>query len=263
MSLVDLESVEVNSSTIKVLYLNNPATKNSLTWEMGEEFFYTIEGLKNTNPYPRALIITGSNDIFSSGGDLTLLKSFTNKSYEENARDMVKFYNFFLSIRTLPFPVIGAINGHAIGAAFSMALACDVRVFSLESRYSFNFVKIGIHPGMGSTYFVKELFGTHAAVSLLLMAESLTGREALEKGICHDAVLSEEVLKRAMEYAINLSEDSPMALRMLKKNLYDNEKLQEMLKREAEAQAKNFTSQDFLESLAAMEQKRKPIFRDK
>lgn len=263
MSLVDIESVEVNNSTIKVLYLNNPATKNSLTWEMGEEFFYTIESLKNTSPYPRALIVTGSNDIFSSGGDLGLLRSFTTKTFEENSRDMLRFYNFFLSIRTLPFPVIGAINGHAIGAAFSMALACDIRVFSLESRYSFNFVKIGIHPGMGATYIVKELFGTSAATSLLLLADSLTGREAMEKGICHDAVLSDEVLKRAMEYAINISEDSPMAIRMLKQNLYDYDKLQETLKKEAEAQARNFTSQDFLESLTAMEQKRKPIFKDK
>ena len=233
-----------------------------MTWEMGEEFFSKIEFLKNIDPLPACLIITGRNNIFSSGGNLEMLKSFAEKSIPENRERMFRFYNFFLSVTTLPFPVIGAINGSAIGAGFALALACDIRVFAREGKYSFNFVKLGIHPGMGSSFLAKELFGLDMAKTLLFMADTWNGDMAYEKGICYDTVPGEEVLKRANELAISICESSPIALRLLKKNLYDQEKLADALRTEAEAQSMNFISEDFRETIRAIEEKRKPIFRD-
>jgi enoyl-CoA hydratase/carnithine racemase len=262
MPFIELETIEVNNAIIEVLYLNHPETKNSMTWEMGEEFSHAIESLKKRDPLPRSLIITGKNNIFSSGGNLELLKSFQTKTVEQNKRDMYKFYNFFLKIRELPFPVIGAINGHAVGAAFSLALACDIRVFSTEGKYSFNFVKLGIHPGMGSSYIVKELFGLDRANQLLLLAEPLTGNDAFRMGICSDLVPSSDVLRRCIEYAISINESGPLALRLLKKNINNFEELQKALRLEAEAQALNFQSKDFAESIRAIEEKRKAIFKD-
>jgi 2-(1,2-epoxy-1,2-dihydrophenyl)acetyl-CoA isomerase len=262
MSLIHLETIEINQSQIEVLYLNNPQTKNSMTWEMGEEFFEAIQSLKKRYPLPRCLILSGKNDIFSSGGNLDLLKSFSTKTYEQNKRDMFKFYNFFLSIRTLPFPVIAAVNGHAVGAAFSLALASDIRVFSSEAKYSFNFVKLGIHPGMGSSFIVKELFGIDKANQLLFLAESITGSEAYKMGLCYDAVPQDDVIRRAIEIAISVTESGPLAVRLLKENIYSFELLQDALKKEADAQAKNFQTRDFLESIKAIEEKRKAIFKD-
>lgn len=262
MALIQTETVEINSNQVEILYLDNNLTRNSMTWDMGEEFSEYIEKLKKRTPIPRCLIISGKNDVFSAGGDLNLLKSFQKKSFEQNKADMFKFYNFFLSIRTLPFPVVGAINGHAVGAALSLALACDIRVFALEGKYSFNFVKLGIHPGMGSSYLVKELFGQDRANYLLMLGEVFSGTDAYRMGICHDAVAQNEVMKRAMELAINLSESGPIAMRLLKKNSYDYAKLQEALTKEAEAQAENFISKDFAESIRAIEEKRKAAFKD-
>ena len=148
MQYLETETIELDSVKIEMLYLNHAETKNSMTWEMGQEFYNYIQSLKNRDPLPRCLIISGRNNVFSSGGNLSFLKSFHEKTFEENRRDMFTFYNFFLSVRTLPFPVVAAVNGHAIGAALSLAFACDLRVFSMESKYSFNFVKLGIHPGM-------------------------------------------------------------------------------------------------------------------
>lgn len=132
---------------------------------------------------------------------------------------MFEFYNLFLSVRRLDIPVICAANGHAIGAGFSLAFACDIRVFSNESKYQFNFVKLGIHPGMGSSYIVKELFGTHIANRLLFLAETLNGEEAFRLGLCNDSVPQKEVLGRATEMAIALSESAPLALSELKRIL--------------------------------------------
>lgn len=262
MQYLETETVELDSTRIEMLYLNHEETRNSMTWEMGEEFYNYIQTLKNQDPLPRCLILSGRNNVFSSGGNLNFLKSFHEKTYEENKRDMFTFYNFFLSVRTLPFPVIAAVNGHAIGAALSLALACDLRVFSTESKYSFNFVKLGIHPGMGSSYLVKELFGLDKANYLLMLAEILTGQEAYRMGLCHDVVPFDDVTRRAMELAINISESGPLALRLFKKNTTDYEALQAALRKEADAQAQNFASKDFMESIRAIEEKRKAIFLD-
>jgi 2-(1,2-epoxy-1,2-dihydrophenyl)acetyl-CoA isomerase len=261
MGLITVETVEIYSDKILILRLNNPVTKNSLSWEMGEAFHQEIETIKRRPEPPRCVVITGEGSVFSSGGDLKLLKSFKEKSLEQNKKDMLKFYNFFLGVRSLPCPVIAAVNGHAIGAALSLAFACDLRIFSEEGKYSFNFVKIGIHPGMGSSYLTKELFGTNLATRLLYLGETLTGREAHRLGLCHDALPTNEVLKRAMELAIEVSENSPLAIRELKKNLYNHEALQEALLKEAESQAKNFQSMDFAEALTAIEQKRTAVFK--
>ncbi|MBK8395462.1 MAG: enoyl-CoA hydratase/isomerase family protein [Leptospiraceae bacterium] len=262
MQYLESETVELESVQIEMLYLNHEETRNSMTWEMGLEFSNYIESLKNKKPLPRCLIISGRNNVFSSGGNLNFLKSFQTKTFEENKRDMFTFYNYFLSVRTLPFPVIAAVNGHAIGAALSLAFACDLRVFSMDSKYSFNFVKLGIHPGMGSSYLVKELFGLDKANYLLMLGEILTGKEAFRIGLCHDVVPFDDVIRRATELAINISESGPLALRLLKRNLSDYENLQNALKKEAEAQAENFLTNDFAESLTAIEQKRKAVFKD-
>ncbi|MCB1158395.1 MAG: enoyl-CoA hydratase/isomerase family protein [Leptospiraceae bacterium] len=262
MALVDIETVEVYNDKILILRLNNPGTRNSMTWEMGEAFHEAIENIRNAE-LPRCLIITGANNVFSSGGDMKLLRSFQEKTLEENRETMFKFYNFFLGIRNLPCPVIGAINGHAIGAAFSLALACDFRIFAEDAKYAFNFVKLGIHPGMGASYFTKELFGSSRAAYLLMLGEMISGKEAFKHSICLDAVPSNEVLKRSMELAIEISENAPLAMQELKKNLYDWDTLQNALKKEAESQAKNYLSLDFAEALKSIEEKRKAVFKGK
>ena len=260
VTLITSEDIEINRHKITFLYLNNPETKNSMTWEMSIAFKNEIEKLKTMKKSPSCLILTGKNQIFSSGGDLNLLKSFKTKTYEENCRDMFIFYNNFLCIRSLPFPVVAAVNGHAVGAALSLAFACDLRVFSSISKYSFNFVKLGIHPGMGSSYLIKELFGMDMANHLLLMADFITGEEAKSLRLCQDAVPPEDVVKRATELAIVLSEGAPMASRLLKETLINKNELETALKREAEAQALCFQSKDFAESLDAIVEKRKPFF---
>jgi enoyl-CoA hydratase/carnithine racemase len=263
MALVDLEFEMINDKEIAFLYLNNPSTKNSMTMEMSIEFKKQIENLKVAPKKPECLILSGKNHIFSSGGDLGLLKSFKDKSVEDNTKTMFEFYNNFLCIRDLPFPTVAAVNGHAMGAAFSLSLACDLRVFSVHSKYSFNFVKLGIHPGMGASYLVPELFGKDMAKYLLLVAESINGEEAMHMHICHDAVQLEEVKKRAVEFAINLSESGPLSLQLLKETLDDKEGLEKALRREAEAQARCFATADFAESIQAIEEKRKPMFHGK
>lgn len=260
MGLVELEKKELEDGYILEVYLNNPKTRNSMTWEMGELFFSEIEKIKKESVLPRAIILTGRNNVFCAGGDLNLLRSFSEKSFEENREGMKKFYNFFLSIRSLPVPVICAAPGHAIGAGFSLALACDIRIFAKEGKYSFNFVKLGIHPGMGSSYTAIELLGKSRGNQLLFEAEVLDGNKCYEWGLCSAVVDAGSVIQKAREVAGRIYESAPLALQELKKNIYSSQDLENALEKEAESQARNFISDDFRETIASILEKRKPRF---
>jgi enoyl-CoA hydratase/carnithine racemase len=259
MSLIDLEKID---SYISILYFNNPLTRNSMTLEMGQEFNKTLKEISSEKNLIRVLILTGKNDVFSSGGDLELLKSFATKPQEENQKFMKYFYNLFLEVRRCPFIVIAAVNGHAIGASLALALACDLRYFVPDGKYAFNFVKIGIHPGMGSSFLVKEVAGLHYAQELLFTGKVINGEEAYKMGLCHGLFSREEILEKTIEIAKEISMNAPQPLRMLKKNLYKVQSLEEALELESLSQSLNYTTKDFLEAIQSIEEKRKPIYKE-
>jgi 2-(1,2-epoxy-1,2-dihydrophenyl)acetyl-CoA isomerase len=248
---------------IAVLYLDNPDTKNSMTLEMGMAFHGELHRLASEEPMIRALVVTGKNGVFSSGGDLALLKSFTEKDPEENQRYMQSFYNLFLEVRNMPFPVIAAVNGHAIGASLAMAMACDLRYFVPDAKYAFNFVRLGMHPGMGASFILKEVAGLLQAQELLLTGRFFFGTEAQTRGLCHGLYPAEEILERAVALAREIGTAAPRAVRLLKRGLYTNHSVAGALAYEAQSQSQNFATADYLEGLKALGEKRRPVFRDR
>jgi 2-(1,2-epoxy-1,2-dihydrophenyl)acetyl-CoA isomerase len=257
-----IELEHLDEGKIVILYLNNPESKNSMTLEMGLSFHRELHSLAGQEKMPRALIITGKNGLFSSGGDLGLLRSFMEKSQKDNQEFMESFYRLFLEVRQMPFPVLAAVNGHAIGASLALALACDLRYFVPDGKYAFNFVRIGIHPGMGSSFLARSVAGLHQAQELLLTGKQISGEEALRRGLCHDIKPKEELLEYVLEVARDIARGAPQPIRMLKKGLYTDRDLQSTLKYEAESQAENYLTQDFREAMDAIQAKRPPEFKD-
>ncbi|MBW7856829.1 MAG: enoyl-CoA hydratase/isomerase family protein [Leptonema sp. (in: Bacteria)] len=262
MNIVDVEEIDKKAG-IYVIYLNNAETRNSMTLEMGLAFHRSLQGLASLDPLPRVVIITGRNNVFSSGGDFKLLRSFAEKSQIENREFMESFYRLFLSVREMPFPVIACVNGHAIGAALSLALACDLRLFLPHAKYAFNFVRIGIHPGMGASFLLKEVAGLNQAQELLITGRTITGTEAFNRGLCHGVYNEDTIFNEALSLAHEISSAAPNAVRLLKRTLYTEDDLYSALRREAECQAENYVSQDFIEAISAIQEKRTPTFNDK
>jgi enoyl-CoA hydratase/carnithine racemase len=260
VALVEIETNQLRDNHyILSIFLNNPSSRNAMTWEMGIEFRKIVME-HYQDPNLRGVILSGRNGVFSAGGDLDLLKSFSKKTIQENEIGMKEFYGMFLSIRKFSCPVIGAINGHAIGAGFSLALATDIRFVSHSGKYSFNFVKLGIHPGMGSSYIAPKLVGNSLAQDLLIGARMLSGKEMEELHLCRKSCPTDEIESNAWELAKELAESGPTATKLLKETLYDEEELDLALKREASAQAINFTSEEFQETIRSIEEKRPPRF---
>lgn len=242
--------------------LDNPETRNSMTLEMGLGFHGEIHRLAAREPLPRVVIVTGKNGVFSSGGDFALLRSFADNSVAQNREFMQSFYRLFLDVRNMPFPVIAAVNGHAMGAALALALACDLRYFTPTGKYALNFVKLGFHPGMGSSFLIKDVAGMTNAQDLLLTGMTISGQEAHRRGICHGLFAAEDMEAGCLEVARSIAEAGPLAVRLTKRGLYRSRSLEETLAYESESQATNFAAEDFQESLRAISEKRKPRYQD-
>lgn len=237
-------------------------TRNSMTLEMGLAFHREMHALASQTVLPRAVVISGRNGVFSSGGDFDLLSSFAEKSPKENREFMDSFYRLFLSIRNMPFPVIAAVNGHAVGAALAICLACDLRYFVPDAKYSLNFVRIGIHPGMGSTFLLKEAVGLARAQELLLTGRYFSGTEALGMGLCHGLFPADQMVESVQKIAADIASAAPRAVRLAKQSLLRVNSLEEALQAESAAQAETYQTQDFLEAIKAIREKRTPNYKD-
>lgn len=256
-----LIEIKEEEAGIVSLVLNDPASRNAMSEAMAVEFAAAVAELK-TRAHLRVLILTGAGESFSSGGHLDMLAQKANISLEKNRELMELFYSQFLSIHELPVPVIARINGHAVGAGLCLALACDVRIGIPEAKLGLHFVHLGLHPGMGVTYFLPRIVGPAKAAELLFAGRTLSAEKALEIGLLNNiaskATLDENVLTLAREIA----SAGPQAVRNLKSSLRESlhTSLSDCLKREALCQAEDYVGKEFSEGIRAAREKRKPKF---
>jgi enoyl-CoA hydratase len=175
---------------------------------------------------------------------------------------MERFYRLYLSVRDLPFPTVAAIGGPAIGAGLCVALGCDVRVAARDAKLGLNFVRLGIHPGMGATFALPRLVGPALAAELLFTGRAVDGAEAERIGLVNRAVERAEVLPTALALAREIAASAPLAVRRTKQALARSEhaSLDEQLRFEAEQQSYDYESADLREGLAAVRERRPPRF---
>jgi enoyl-CoA hydratase len=249
---------------IATITLNHPVSRNSMTVGMGEQFVEIVSALRK-DPSIKGAILTGSNGVFSAGGDAVFLRERLTSTPEQNYAAMRAFYDRFLSVRTLQCPVVAALNGPAIGAGLCVALACDFRVADEKAKMGVNFVRVGIHPGMGASWTLPRLVGHATASRLMLTGDVITGAEAKALGLVVDATSGgeEAVIKRATEIVEAAATASRVAvLETLKTLRGDPEELNRALDREAKAQAVCYADGDDLaEAMSALKEKRQPSFK--
>jgi enoyl-CoA hydratase/carnithine racemase len=270
---------------VGIITLNSPKTLNAMTFPIGAEFKNLVgelnkalttptdaldpvvgstptpslpDGVKDVN----ALILTGAGRAFSAGGDMKFLKSRLEVPPHTNAATMMNFYTNFLSLRSLPVPIIAAINGPAIGAGACVTLACDYRVTTKSNQIAFNFCKLGIHPGMGGSHYLPRLVGPAKAAKVMLGAGRMTGVEAKDMGVVDELFEEETFLDDALALATTIADNSPVAVRGMTRTLrmQVDVGLEESLRREANEQAVCYARQDWLEGLDAVMSKREPEF---
>jgi enoyl-CoA hydratase/carnithine racemase len=274
---------------IVTVAFNRPETRNSMTPAMGDEVVHAVETLRGDASI-RVVVLTGSGKAFSSGGDLGMLARDAGATPEADAglsdleprrdpkgSDPAKptptagpsmsasprdFYLRYLSIHSLPMPTIAAINGHAIGAGLCVALACDLRVAVADAKMGMTFAKLGIHPGMGGTYFLPRLVGPARACELFFTGRVFDAAEAERLGIVNRILPREQFDAGVATLAREVASAAPLVTRMVKKAVYRGTEhtLDEMLDYEALNQRITFTTADAREGVSAVMQKRAPQF---
>jgi enoyl-CoA hydratase/carnithine racemase len=173
----------------------------------------------------------------------------------ENTDTMRGFYGrFLLPLRAIPVPTVCAVNGHAIGAAFSFAMATDLRVISETAKCAVNFTALGLHPGMGATWVLPRTASREVANYLLLTGKQVSGRETHQMGLCLRCVPADQVLAEATTIAVEIAAAGRLAVRQTKESLGSlwEEGLERQLRREADAQAISYVGDEFKTRLAAL-----------
>lgn len=253
---------------IVTLRFNDPDRLNAMTRAMGEAFRDAVAGLALDESL-RAVVVTGEGRAFSAGGDLDMLQEQADLGAAAPGRawrgirdTMSSFYRLFLSLRDLPCPTIAALNGHAIGAGFCVALGCDFRYAAAEAKLGLNFTRLGVHPGMAATWNLPRLVGPALAAELLYTSRIIDGEEAHRVGLANRVMPRDEVLGQAQTAAREIAGNAPLAVRAVKQALRRTEtaSIEDQLQFEASEQAKHFESADAHEGIAAVREKRAPSF---
>ena len=117
---------------------------------------------------------------------------------------METIYSGFLSIANCTLPTIAAVNGPAVGAGFNMAVGCDVRIVTEQARFEPRFFGLGLHPGGGNTWMLRQLANWNTAAGMLLFSQSLSGTEAVEKGLAWKSVAADQLVEEAFAFTANI-----------------------------------------------------------
>lgn len=225
---------EVQGSTA-VLTLDDAATRNALGPAMRVEVAAAITRVR-TDRAIRALVITGANGHFCSGGDLRNIATvgLDNGGWRERLHSL---HEWLRELLTLDKPVITAVDGAAFGAGFGLALTGDFVLVSTRARMCVSFLKVGLVPDCGIFYTLPRIVGPQRARELMLSAREVKADEALRLGIAMEVHEPETLLPRAMALAASFEQASPMAVSLIKRVTGSTTDMALQLNLEADAQA--------------------------
>jgi enoyl-CoA hydratase/carnithine racemase len=261
--------LESRDGGIVTLTLNDPERRNAMSEPMARAFSARCAALERDGEL-RAVILAGAGRAFSGGGDFDMLERLTDQAHADPqgsrpavAAFMRAYYEMFLAVRRIPAPTIAALHGHAIGAGLGVALGCDIRLVAREAKLGVNFARIGLHPGMGTSWTLPRLVGHSLAAELLFTGRLIGGEEAARIGLASRALPAAEIPAAARELALEIAASAPLAVRGARRSLLASESndLEAQLALEAAEQAVCYASADMREGLTAARAGRAPQFR--
>lgn len=205
------------SDGVGLLTLNQPDNGNRMSLELLESFEKRTSEAKADDEL-RCLVLTGSGRSFCAGANLAEPIQSSDESLESHQRSLA-MYEPFLTLLDLEVPVVGALNGHAIGGGLGLTLLCDLRYAREDAKYGATFTRLGLHPGMAVTYFLPRLVGLPKASEWLFTARLFDGTEGARSGLFNEALPGPQVLPRALDVAKSIASNGPLATRATKRSL--------------------------------------------
>jgi enoyl-CoA hydratase/carnithine racemase len=251
---------------VAVLTLNRPESLNALGAPGDGDQVAAVCETINADPEVRAVVLTGAGRAFSAGGDVKAMKAREGAfggggvgirdNYRRNIHRIVR------AIYGLEVPTIAAVNGPAIGLGCDVACMCDMRIASTAAKFGVTFLKLGLIPGDGGAWLLPRIIGMDRAAELLFTGDVIDAETAVDWRLVGRAVAPEDLLNEALALAHRIAAQPPHALR-LAKNLLRNGTVatyDTMMDMSAAVQAISHLTEDHMEGVEAILEKRSPNF---
>lgn len=249
--------------SVAVVKMNRPEALNALSLQLTKDLRAAIE--KAIEDKARAIILTGSGRAFCAGGDLREMHSMWEKEGRIEAfleEPLEALHEVIRLMRETPIPFIAAINGVCAGAGSNFALACDLIFAAEEASFNEAFIKIGLSPDCGGSFFLPRAVGNKLAAEMFMTGSTISAERALEIGMINRVAPLEMLEKETMTMAKKLAKAPTAVIGRIKQMLnatFSND-LQSQLKLEHELQLESGKANDFKEGVASFFEKRPPNF---
>ena len=263
MMYTQLEIESHLEGKLQIAYLNQPETYNSLNKVLLQELRNFVKA-GSENPEVRCLAVSGRGKAFCSGQNLKDALSMGSPQDDKIIQRMViDYYNPLVQeISACKKPIVGLVNGPAVGAGAMLALICDITLATESSYFSQAFVNIGLIPDTGGTYWLPKLLGRQQANYLAFTGKKISGTEAKNMGLIADVFEDGSFTEQSMEVLTTLSHLPTKAISLTKKAFnesYENS-LSQQLDVEGILQQEAAETEDFQEGVTAFLEKRKPNY---
>jgi 2-(1,2-epoxy-1,2-dihydrophenyl)acetyl-CoA isomerase len=259
-----LETVVYNiDGNIAVIALDRPDALNALSQQLTRDLTAAIR--MSVEEHARAVVITGNGRAFCSGGDLREMRSLWEQEGRIEAfleEPLAALHGLIQLIRETPMPFIAAVNGVCAGAGTNLALACDLVIAADTASFNEAFVRIGLSPDCGGSFFLPRAIGEKLAAELLMTGESVSAERAAYFGLINRVVPAADLMFEALMIAKKLAAGPTASIGRIKKllNASSSNSLTEQLALEHDLQIESGRSGDFREGVSAFPEKRQPNF---
>ncbi|KYG70378.1 3-hxdroxyacyl-CoA dehydrogenase [Bdellovibrio bacteriovorus] len=247
------------------LTLDNVEQSNAISLEMVDSLTRVLRHA-DFDPQVRVIVIKGEGPTFCAGGDVKAMQNktgmFAGESNELRMRYIHGIQQIPKCIEDLSKPLIAMVNGPAIGAGCDLAMMCDLRVGSVKSKFGETFVKLGLVPGDGGTFFLQRVIGFSKAMQMSLTGDLIAGEEAQRWGLLNYFVDEAQLEAETLKIAEKIANNAPVAVQMTKKAMkmaYLND-LHTILDLSAAYQGITQRTADHFTALQAMKEKKAPEF---
>lgn len=262
------DTIEItNAGRVRTIRMNRPEVKNALNQELAWGVITAVEEAQKDDDV-WVIAVTGTGDSFCAGLDLRGSEAYHPATPQTAYLDDLGWVsNFLLAFRTrCDKPIIAGINGVAVGAGFSLALAADIRLMARSARILAGYPRIGGSPDGGMTFTLSQAIGYEKTMRFLLENRTVTGDEAYSLGIVGEVVDDAAFDARLAEYSQQLASISPITARLTKRTVAHATAvidIEAQLRLELTSIGRAFASGDGKEARAAFMEKRAPVFQGK
>lgn len=257
------EHLQLSTTTagVRTITLYRPDKLNAVNPRLADELPAAVDEAARDDAV-RVIVITGAGRGFCSGLDLSEPPALPTATLPERLDPLAWVGRWVLTLARCEKPVIAAVNGVAAGAGFGLALACDIRFVAASARMTAGYVRRGLSPDAGVSYYLPRLVGQSRAADILLTGRDVDSTEAERIGLAAAVADDSSFADAVKAYAERLASGPPIAYALTKRLLVgDPGEIERHLERELVYIKTCFASKDVAEALSAFAAKRAPVFR--